>query len=354
MFGFGSTVGDFVSTCWSKPGSRKMLIFLGLNMTFMFVEMSYGVYANSLGLISDAFHMLSDCLSIFIALVAAYISSGPADRVYTFGYERVEVLAGLFNGLFLVFVAFNVFCQSIERLYEPQYIESESLLTISVLGLLVNLIGLIFFHEHAHSGHSHASHDHCHLSGHRSNEANDPKRQHSSTGHDKHDNQGEAASQANHNLQGVFLHVLADTLGSIAVIISAICIKCFGFYAADPICCFAISFLILISVIPLLKRTMMLLVLGQDGRYSESVQRMLAEETFAGATLEIENVHVWELTEGNLVCSIKVLVDGDLYNDLDREETPNALDETHDASLKQPQVRKFDEVSAASSATSLV
>ena len=52
----------------------------------MFVEMGYGVYANSLGLISDAFHMLADCLSIFVALVAAYISSGPADRVYTYGY----------------------------------------------------------------------------------------------------------------------------------------------------------------------------------------------------------------------------------------------------------------------------
>ena len=87
-----------------------MLIFLALNFTFMFVEMGYGVYANSLGLISDAFHMLSDCFSILVALVASYISSGPADRVYTYGYERVEVLAGLFNGLFLVFVAFNVFC----------------------------------------------------------------------------------------------------------------------------------------------------------------------------------------------------------------------------------------------------
>ena len=63
-----------------------MLIFLGLNLSFMFVEMGYGVYANSLGLISDAFHMLADCLSIFVALVAAYISSGPADGVYTYGY----------------------------------------------------------------------------------------------------------------------------------------------------------------------------------------------------------------------------------------------------------------------------
>jgi len=91
----------------------------------MFVEMGYGVYSNSLGLISDAFHMLTDCLSILVALVASYISNGPADKVYTFGYYRIEILAGLFNGIFLVFVAFNIFCESVERLYEPVYIESD-------------------------------------------------------------------------------------------------------------------------------------------------------------------------------------------------------------------------------------
>ena len=86
----------------------------------MFVEMGYGLYANSLGLISDAFHMLSDCFTMLIALIAIYISSSSPDRLFTFGYERVEVLAGLLNGLFLIFVAFNIYSESIERLYEPR------------------------------------------------------------------------------------------------------------------------------------------------------------------------------------------------------------------------------------------
>lgn len=117
----------------------------------MLVELCYGIYANSLGLISDSFHMLSDCISIFVALAASYISNGKANRVYTFGYERFEVLAGLFNGIFLVFVAFNVFCESIQRLMEPQYVQSEYLLTISIIGLAINLVGLIFFHENSHT-----------------------------------------------------------------------------------------------------------------------------------------------------------------------------------------------------------
>ena len=106
----GGVIGDFIRTCWEKPESRRMLIFFLINMGFMCVEMGFGVYVNSLGLISDAFHMLSDCFSVLVALIAAFISTGKADRIYTYGYKRVEVLAGLFNGVFLVFVAFNVFC----------------------------------------------------------------------------------------------------------------------------------------------------------------------------------------------------------------------------------------------------
>ena len=89
----------------------------------MFVELIYGVYSNSLGLISDAFHMLSDCLSLLVALFAAYFAlKKKANETYTFGYARAEVLSGLFNGVFLIFVAFNVFIESIERMYEPQKI----------------------------------------------------------------------------------------------------------------------------------------------------------------------------------------------------------------------------------------
>ena len=111
----------------------------------------------------------------------------------------------------------------------------------------------------------------------------------------------------NFNLQGMFLHVLADTLGSISVIVSAVCIQCFGLYIADPICCFVISFLILISVIPLLKRMITLLLLGHDGHLAGQIMDMINKETFGdGDKLDLENMHIWELTEGEFVCSIRV------------------------------------------------
>ena len=126
---------SFVKQCWSKADTRRMLIFLSINLLFMFVELGYGLYSNSLGLISDSFHMLADCLSLFVALIASYISMGKVDNVYTYGYDRVEVISGMFNGIFLVFVAFNVFCESIERIYEPQYVLTDHLLPVAILGL---------------------------------------------------------------------------------------------------------------------------------------------------------------------------------------------------------------------------
>ena len=73
--GFCSQVEEFIWVCWDDDNSRKMLIFVTINLLFMFVELGYGVYSNSLGLISDSFHMLSDCISLFVALGAAYVAN---------------------------------------------------------------------------------------------------------------------------------------------------------------------------------------------------------------------------------------------------------------------------------------
>jgi zinc transporter 5/7 len=74
----------------------------------MFIEFTYGVLSNSLGLITDSFHMLFDCLGLFIGLCASYIARLPSDKYYTYGYAKVETLSGFFNGLLLLFTAYNV------------------------------------------------------------------------------------------------------------------------------------------------------------------------------------------------------------------------------------------------------
>ena len=108
----------------------------------MFVELAYGFISNSLGLISDSVHMFFDCSALTLALLASYYSSFPANEQFNYGYGRIEVLSGLTNCVFLIFVAFSIVLESVERLISPQDIYSNQLLIVAVLGLVVNIIGI--------------------------------------------------------------------------------------------------------------------------------------------------------------------------------------------------------------------
>ena len=167
---------------------------------------------NSLGLVSAAGHMLFDSSALVIGLVASYMAEWPANDRYSLGYKRVEVLSGFVNGVFLVFVGLSVAVESVERFREPPEVGDNQLMSTSVGGLLVNLIGLVFFHDVGHAGHDHGhGHGHGHSHGH-------------SHDHD-HVHTSSPPHEQNDNMHGVFLHVLADTLGSVGVIFSTFLIQ---------------------------------------------------------------------------------------------------------------------------------
>jgi zinc transporter 5/7 len=190
-----------LSLVLGNQDSRKIFTFLCLNLFFMFVEIVVGLYTNSLGLISDAGHMFFDCSSLCLGLFAsAVVRLKKPDGYYTYGYGRFEVLAGFMNGIFLIFVAIFVFIESVERITVPHDMRTEGLLVTSILGFLVNIVGLIFFHDHSHHGHSHSSSsqetgctDHHHHHGH---------------------SHGGGGGSTNQNMRGVYLHIMADALGS--------------------------------------------------------------------------------------------------------------------------------------------
>ena len=117
----------------------------------MFIEFAYGLSSNSLSLISDAVHMLFDSLSLMMGLYVTFMSTFTSTSQYSYGYGRAEIMSGFINAIFLIFVAFYILLESIERILEPEEIRSGGLLLVSFLGLVINLIGLKFFHEHAHS-----------------------------------------------------------------------------------------------------------------------------------------------------------------------------------------------------------
>jgi len=122
--------------------SKRIFTFLVINLIFMFVEMMYGFITNSLGLISDACHMLFDCTALLIGLYAAVISKWEANPLYSYGFGRAQVVSGFTNSVFLVFVSIMVFMESLERFSEPPEIKTDRLLLVSVLGFLVNMVGV--------------------------------------------------------------------------------------------------------------------------------------------------------------------------------------------------------------------
>ncbi|KAH7970616.1 hypothetical protein HPB49_012091 [Dermacentor silvarum] len=217
---------------FSDTASRNLFLFLILNLSFAFVELLYGVWTNSLGLISDSFHMFFDCTALLAGLAASVITKWRANERFSYGYVRAEVLAGFVNGLFLLFIAFFIFSEAVERAIEPPEVKHERLFIVSVLGFLVNLVGIFAFqHGHAHGG----LEADC----------------------DSDKPQPAARSQI---MQGVFLHILADTLGSVGVIVSAILMSQFGWLVADPICSMFIATLIGVSVLPLIRDSIYVLM----------------------------------------------------------------------------------------------
>ncbi|KAG6916556.1 hypothetical protein DXG01_006382 [Tephrocybe rancida] len=156
----------YLKTILSNPESRKIFYFLCLNMCYMMVQMLYGVWTNSLGLISDAIHMAFDCMAIGVGLFASVMATWEPNERFTYGYARIETLSGFANGIFLILISIFIIFEAIQRLLDPPEMNTSQLLLVSSLGLGVNLFGMFAMGgHHHHGGHSHShGHGHSHAS----------------------------------------------------------------------------------------------------------------------------------------------------------------------------------------------
>ncbi|RLN37836.1 hypothetical protein BBI17_007719 [Phytophthora kernoviae] len=276
---------------WSKRASRQLLLFLSANIAFMFVELGVGLYTNSLGLMGDAGHMLFDNGALVIGLAASYIGQLPPDAKFTYGYGRVEVLSGFLNSLLLLVVSFHLLTEAASRFMDPPEVSTDHLLLTSTVGLLVNLVGLFCFHDHVHGhGHSHggdAGHSGVCGSGHGHSHGNSP---HQSHGEDASEGGGHGE---NSNMYGVYLHVLADTLGSVGVIISSVLIEMYEWHVADSASSALISLLILGSTLPLLRDTARQLLQGAPQELEGKVNAALRD--VQTQVLGVERIAQWNI-----------------------------------------------------------
>ncbi|KAJ9475806.1 putative zinc transporter MSC2 [Pseudozyma hubeiensis] len=274
----------------ATPDSRKIFQFLLLNLAFMGVQLLWGVWTNSLGLISDAIHMFFDCAAIGMGLFASVMATWPTDSTFTYGYGRVETLSGFANGIFLILISIFIVFEAVQRIIEPPVMHNNTqLLIVSSMGLGVNLFGMWATGGHHHHGHGHShghGHDHGHGHGH---------------GHDH----GHGHS---HNMMGVYLHVMADTLGSVGVIISTLLIGQFGWTGFDPIASLFIAFMIVGSVIPLVLESGRILCLEVgEHRETEMTEALDALRSIEGV-VSYHSPRFWPKDAETLVGVIRVQV----------------------------------------------
>lgn len=295
---------------FADKNTRNLFLFLLLNASFAFVELLYGWWTNSLGLISDSFHMFFDCTGLIAGLAASVITKWRANERYSYGYVRAEVLAGFVNGLFLLFIAFFIMSEAVERAIEPPEVKHERLLLISVLGLLVNFVGIYAFnHGHGGHGHSHGGHGHSHGGGSHGHSHGGHSNNHS---HNHHDIEIESFSNGNSGnsqiMKGVYLHILADTLGSVGVIISAILMQMFGWMIADPICSMLIAILIILSVLSLIKESAEILMQRQPQALDHSLAQCYNKVTQLAGVYSVQDPHFWTLCSDSYVGCLKLEV----------------------------------------------
>ncbi|GAA6083465.1 zinc transporter 7 [Tachysurus ichikawai] len=296
--------------------SRNLFFFLCLNLSFAFVELLYGIWSNSLGLISDSFHMFFDCTALLAGLAASVISRWRSNDSFSYGYVRAEVLAGFVNGLFLIFTAFFIFSEGVERALEPPDVHHERLLPVSIAGLLVNLVGIFVF-QHGGHGHSHGGEDHGHShslfngsvghGGHGHSHGGHGHSHDSKHGPDDHLHIPDRGS-SKQILQGVFLHIVADTLGSIGVIISAFLMQKYDLMIADPICSMLISILIGVSVVPLLRESIGILMQRTPPALDQTLPECYQRVQQLQGVYNLQETHFWTLCTDVYIGTLKLLV----------------------------------------------
>ncbi len=243
---------------------RALTIVFVLTSAFVVAEVVGGLVTGSLALLADAGHMLSDSLSLGVALFAVWLAGKSATPNRSFGYKRAEILAALFNGATLVAISIWIFIEAYRRFFEPPEILGGWMLAVATLGLAVNVAGAMILWR---SG-------------------------------------GESL-----NLQGALRHVLADVLGSVGAIAAALIILTTGWRYADPVISVLIGLLVLGSSWRLVRDSINILLEGTPpGIDAGEVGRSMAG---VPGVSEVHDLHVWTITSGYPALAAHVLVGRD-------------------------------------------
>lgn len=255
---------------------KNLLIATVLNLIITVVEIIGGLISNSLALLSDAVHNLGDTIAVLLAYIANLVSRKRADEKKTFGYKRVEILTALLNAVVLIVITIFLFIEAYKRFQDPEPIKGLIMFIVATVGLIANLVAVLLLKGDSHG---------------------------------------------NLNIRAAYLHLLGDTISSVAVIAGSVLIYFFSIYWIDPVITILIGLYIIREAYIVLKEAVDILMQGTPS--SIDLQEIVDEIEKHDDINNVHHVHAWKLddTQIHFECHI------DLHKDLPLSITDNIRSE---------------------------
>lgn len=242
---------------------KGLLIALLITTGIMLLEFFGGLITNSLALLSDSGHMLSDASSLALSLIAIWFAASPPSPNKTYGFYRFEILAALFNGVTLFIIAGFIIWEAFGRFMEPPTVASGTMILVASIGLLANLASAWSLVKKG-----------------------DVKK--------------------NINLRSAYLHIIGDALGSVGAIIAGLLMLLFSWYIADPIISVIVALLILKSAWGVMKHSIHILMEGTPITVDQ--KKVVSLLTQIEGVINVHDLHIWTITSGldSLSCHILI------------------------------------------------
>ena len=241
--------------------TKAFLWGIGLNVMYVVVETVFGFLYNSMGLLSDAGHNLSDVAALVLSLIAIRLAMKKTDSHFTYGYKKSTILISLLNAIILFVAVGFIVVESVEKIITPQAVDGLGVAWIAGIGVIVNGATMLFFRK---------------------------------------DQEGDL------NVKGAYLHMLADALVSVGVVVSGIIIHVTNWYIIDPIVGLIVAVVIILSAWELLRESLRLAIDAVPAGISvDEIREALMENP---EVTDVHHIHIWAVstTENALTAHIKV------------------------------------------------
>jgi cobalt-zinc-cadmium efflux system protein len=245
--------------------SKKTLwITLGLTLFFTIVEIIGGLLSNSLALLSDSAHMISDVLALGLSMIAIYLATRPPNARFTFGYLRFEIVASFLNGLALAIISVGIFVEGIRRFIKPETIDFKLMMVIASIGLVVNIVLTMVLSR-------------------------------------------SMKEEENLNVQSALWHFIGDLLSSVGVIVSAILIYFTGLLWFDPLISMVIGCIIFAGGWKIIKESYLILMESVPSRYNlDDVRQAIAR---VEGVEDVHEMHLWAISSDHYSLTAHVFID---------------------------------------------